>query len=86
MNLPTNHFNDGHIISWQKIIDLFTMGIILHQISESRMDMELHYDVQDMLIYALKHANQWFLEIGGWTTFVNHYKKMIFKKYCKLFY
>ena len=78
MNLPTNHVNDGHSISWQKLIDLFTMGIILQEIAESRIDMELHYDVQDMLIYALKHVNQWFVDIGGWATFVNHYKNMIF--------
>ena len=76
LNLPKNHFND--VISWEKMIEVFTLGVILKEIADSRIDLELYYDVQDMLIYALKYADNWFNRIGGWGNFVKVYKKSIF--------
>jgi hypothetical protein len=73
MNLPKNHFNDENI-NWEKIIEVFTLGKILQEIAESRIDMELYYDIQDMLIYTLKHVDSWFIRIGGWGNFVKLYK------------
>lgn len=72
MNMVEHQFSDENY-SWEKIVEIFTIAIVLYDISQSRIDMELEYDVQDMLFYTFKRVQNWFLLHGSWKQFVKYY-------------
>ncbi len=72
MNIVEHQFSDENYC-WEKIVEIFAIAIVLYDISQSRIDIELEYDVQDMLFYTFKRVQNWFLLHGSWKQFVKYY-------------
>lgn len=65
-------FSNGQY-SWRKIIQMFTIGMDMLEISRLNNDKQLYYNTIEMFIYTLNRADSWIQNEGGWATFVNIY-------------
>ena len=57
------------VYNWLRIIGLFTMAIELSEHAKRHNLMDIYNEIPDMLVYALKKADNWIGTQGGWNDF-----------------
>ena len=75
LQLVDEMFKD-EIFNWGRIIHLFTMAIELSEYGNKHNLPDIYYEIPDMLVYALKKADDWIRNQGGWNAFAVMYNKL----------